>query len=122
LRNNGDGTFADISAAAKVAAPAGHALAVVPTDFDNRRDVDLLVAGAGEAPRLYRNLRDGSFAEIGAAAGLGDAASYTAIAAGDLNKDGYTDYWFAALKGPGHFALSDGKTRFTTAPGPAGSE
>src|SRR6185436_12757863 len=52
LRNNGNGTFADIAAAAGIAgAPAG-AVAVVPTDFDNRRDVDLMIAGAESAPAL----------------------------------------------------------------------
>ena len=41
LRNNGDGTFTDITAAAKVSGGAGRGIAVVPTDFDNRRDMDL---------------------------------------------------------------------------------
>src|SRR5439155_9431197 len=40
LRNNGNGTFADITATAHLQAK-GHAIAIVPTDFDNRRDVDL---------------------------------------------------------------------------------
>ena len=38
LRNNGDGTFTDDTATAKLAGP-NHARAVVPTDFDNRRDI-----------------------------------------------------------------------------------
>src|SRR5205085_7076217 len=56
LRNNGDGTFTDVTAAAKLSDPVS-ASAVVPTDFDNRRDVDLLVARAGP-PTLWRNMRD----------------------------------------------------------------
>jgi len=42
LQNDGDGTFSDVTAQARLAA-AGRALAVIPTDFDNRRDVDLFV-------------------------------------------------------------------------------
>lgn len=44
LRNNGNGTFTDQTAAARLIYPTESA-AVVPTDYDNRRDVDLLVSG-----------------------------------------------------------------------------
>ncbi len=117
----GPTTFTDISVESKVAEPAGNALAIVPTDFDNRRDVDLLVGGVG-APRLYRNLRDGSFADVASQVGLASSGTSTAIAAADLNKDGYTDYYFASPDGAGTLAMSDGKIRFKTEPGPAGSE
>src|SRR5689334_9241908 len=43
LRNNGDGTFTDQTAAAKLTDKVS-ARAIVPTDFDNRRDIDLLIA------------------------------------------------------------------------------
>jgi hypothetical protein len=59
LRNNGDGTFADQTAAAKLTDKAP-ARAIVPTDFDNRRDIDLLVA-ATDKVALWRNMRDGTF-------------------------------------------------------------
>ena len=50
-RNNGNGTFADVSAASGIAAASGAAVGLVPTDFDNRRDVDLLVARGRPARR-----------------------------------------------------------------------
>ena len=56
VRNNGNGSFADATDDARLtAAPA--AVAIVPTDYDNRRDLDLLVragrrrAGAVQQPR-----------------------------------------------------------------------
>lgn len=122
LRNNGDSTFTDISETAKIAAPLGHAVAVVPTDFDNRRDVDLLVAGTDEAPRLYRNVRDGSFVDVASQVGLGDRGLYTSIAAADLNKDGYTDFYFGSSSDAGRLAISDGRARFAIKPGPEGAE
>ena len=118
LRNNGDGTFADVTAQAGVAG-GGHAAAVVPTDYDNRRDVDLLVVNYGAAPNLFRNMRDGTFRDVAADVGLKTAGDFTAAAAGDYNKDGYTDFYFAAEGSPGLFAASDGRGRFKTAAAPA---
>jgi tetratricopeptide (TPR) repeat protein/predicted nucleotidyltransferase len=115
LRNNGDGTFADVTGQAKVSG-GGHAAAVVPTDYDNRRDVDLLVVNYGAPPALYRNLRDGTFREVAAEVGLGAKGDYTSAAAGDFNKDGFTDFYLAAADAPGLFAASDGRGRFKTSP------
>src|SRR6185436_9872175 len=42
LLNNSNGKFSDITAAAKLNT-LGHAVSVIPTDFNNRRDMDLLV-------------------------------------------------------------------------------
>ncbi len=120
LRNNGNGTFTDITAAAKVAGGAGQAMAVVPTDYDNRRDVDLLVVNYEGAPALYRNLRDGSFRDVAREAGLDLKGRFLCAAAGDVNKDGYTDFFFGADKSAaGTFALSDGRGRFKITSAPA---
>ena len=132
LRNNGDGTFTDVTAQAKLA-PAGHAVAVVPTDYDNRRDVDLLVVSYGAPPALYRNLRDGTFRDVAREVGLVSdemrMASTTAVAAGDVNKDGFTDFFFGsgvcgtftAACPFGYLAMSDGKGRFRVLAGPGTS-
>ena len=45
----------------------------------------------------------------------------TSVAAGDVNKDGFTDFYFA--NGPdGHFALSNSKERFQITSAPGGSD
>ncbi|HVF29004.1 MAG TPA: CRTAC1 family protein, partial [Pyrinomonadaceae bacterium] len=116
LRNNGNGTFVDYTVQAKVAGSENnHAVAVVPTDYDNRRDVDLLVVNFGAQPNLYRNLRDGTFRDVAAEVGL-DAKNRdwktTTAAAGDVNKDGFTDFYFGESSGAGFFAVSDGQGRF----------
>jgi tetratricopeptide (TPR) repeat protein len=122
LRNNGNGTFADITAAAKVVGGASNAVAVVPTDYDNRRDVDLLVVNYAGAPALYRNLRDGTFRDVAREVGLEARGRYLCAAAGDVNKDGYTDFFFGAGDAAGTFALSDGRGRFKMATAPAATE
>jgi Tfp pilus assembly protein PilF len=122
LRNDGNGKFTDITTAAKVSGAGGHAVAIVPTDFDNHRDVDLFVLNYGKAPNLYSNQRDGSFRDVAAEVGLGVSGRFTSAAASDVNKDGFTDFFLGRSDGPGLLALSDGHTRFTTTDAPAGSE
>ena len=118
LRNNGDGKFTDITAAAKVTGTLGRAVAVVPTDYDNRRDIDLLVVNFNALPTLFRNMRDGSFNDVASDVGLGKGA-FTSVAAADFNKDGYTDFYFGAFDAPGTLAVSDGQGRFTMQAPPA---
>lgn len=125
LRNNGDRTFSDQTTAAKLVDKLS-ARAIVPTDFDNRRDIDLLVA-ANEKISLWRNMRDGTFRDVASDVGLvtSDLKGATAVAAGDINKDGFTDFYFAtAGNTAGHFAISNGKERFqiTQAAGSAASQ
>jgi len=121
LRNDGNGKFSDVTAAAKLDR-IGHSTAIVPTDFNNKRDVDLLVVNYGQAPELFSNQRDGSFRNVAGEIGLTDAGRWTCAAAGDLNKDGYTDFFFGRADGPALFAISDGKEKFKTAAAPNGSE
>ena len=119
LRNNGNGTFTDVTREAGLAQGPGHALAIVPTDYDNRRDLDLLVVGGSGAPVLFRNLRDGTFRNATAEAGLPSEGRFTSVTAADVDKDGRTDFFLGSAAGAGTLALSDGVDRFRTAPGPA---
>ncbi len=115
LRNNGDGTFTDITATAKVAQSITHGVAIAPTDYDNRRDVDLLLVAQDHAPTLFRNMRDGTFQDVAKDAGLSTEGKYTCVAAGDVNKDGFTDFFFGRADAPGLLMLSDGSTHFRAA-------
>ena len=115
LQNNGNGTFTDITAQARLGAP-GHALAVIPTDFDNRRDIDLFVL-RDDAPVLFKNMRDGSFRDMAAELGLAAKGPFLSAAAGDVNKDGFTDFFLGGAQGS-WLALSDGRGAFTVSPAP----
>jgi Tfp pilus assembly protein PilF len=119
LRNNGDGTFTDQTSAAKLSGPFD-ARAVVPTDFDNRRDVDLLVTSTRGTPALWRNMRDGSFRNVSADVGLdkNELMLTSSVAVGDVNKDGFTDFYFGEGEFAGYFALSDGRNHFNLKRGP----
>jgi tetratricopeptide (TPR) repeat protein len=111
LRNNGNDTFADVTAAARLGG-VSDVVAVGATDFDNRRDIDLVMVSRDTAPRLFRNLRDGSFADVAESVGLPAAWPYTALAVADVNKDGFSDMFFGRESAPAVWALSDGRGKF----------
>lgn len=137
LRNNGDGTFTDISDAAKINqskgtgeknALEGKSVAVVPLDYDNRRDIDILVLHHQGKPNLLRNLRDGSFKDTAETVGLNVSDKWSCIAVGDFNKDGYVDFFFGKVAGwesgeaKGVLAISDGSGKFGIKDAPIGTE
>jgi len=119
LRSDGNGKFTDITTQARVTGSLARSVAVIATDYDNRRDIDLLLANFSAAPTLFRNMRDGTFADVAAAAGLPSKGLFTSVAAGDVNKDGFTDFYFASAEGPGALALSDGRSKFKVEPAPS---
>ncbi len=67
-RNQGDGTFVDVTAKAGVG-DTGFGIGVVVGDYDNDGDPDIFVANYGPN-LLYRNSGDGTFSEVAAAAGV----------------------------------------------------
>jgi tetratricopeptide (TPR) repeat protein len=119
LRNNGNGTFTNYTHQANVAAANSFsgASSIIPTDFDNRRDIDLLLLPDAEPPKLFRNLRDGTFRDVGKEVGLDSQGAFWCAAAGDVNKDGFTDF-FLSVDTRAVFAMSDGQGRFKLSPAP----
>ena len=111
-RNNGNGRFSDVTTEAKVKS-SGAVVAVVPTDFDNRRDIDLLFLGEDTAPVLLRNQRDGTFSNVANEVGLTRPGRFTSVTTADVNKDLAPDFFFARGGAPGVFAMSAPGGRFT---------
>lgn len=97
-RNNGDGTFTEVTAAAGLLDPRG-GWASLFFDYDADGDLDLFVTRDGwhgVAPNsLYRNNGDGTFSDVAESAGVaGQADSFTATL-GDIDNDGKTDLYVA---------------------------
>jgi hypothetical protein len=89
FRNNGDGTFTDVTRKAGVSDPEGrYGLGVVWTDVDGDGWQDIYVANDSGPNFLYHNKRDGTFEEIGFLAGCavgedGNEQGSMGIAVGD---------------------------------------
>lgn len=123
-RNTGHGTFEDVTDRAGVGGDGDWATAAGWFDYDRDGRLDLLVANyvqydmdhnvvcgdptpelraychpdsfPGTTPRLYRNLGDGTFADVTSTANLvnGDGKSL-ALALADFDGDGWTDIFIA---------------------------
>ena len=80
-------------------------------DFDRDSWPDLFVLGGGrERDRLYRNRGDGTFEEVGIAAGVGRLHAGFGVAVGDVDADGYEDLFITSAgepwaPGPGRHLL-----------------
>lgn len=96
-RNKGDGTFHDVTEAGRIAQEAVRG--VLATDFDNRRDIDLVMARADKDAVLYSNNRDGSFRAL-APWPKDSVRDAVAVVALDYNKDGFLDLFFTRAGGP----------------------
>ena len=115
-RNNGDGTFTDVTKQAGVG-HKGLGMAVVTADYDNDGDQDLFVSNWG--PNVfYRNNGDGTFTDLTKEAGLENDLCGIGSTFLDYDLDGYLDlyvgnyieydpdyqFYYAANKFPGPLA------------------
>jgi hypothetical protein len=69
-RNNGNGTFADVSVEAGIASSGGNGLGVVIADYDDDGSPDVFVANDAVPNSLYRNDGHGRFADVALPAGV----------------------------------------------------
>jgi enediyne biosynthesis protein E4 len=90
-RNNGDGTFTDVTENARVGAEGLFGMGVAVGDYDNDGFPDLFVLGYGRCI-LYHNNGDGTFTDVTARAGVSNTGRWASSAAWfDYDNDGLLD-------------------------------
>ena len=112
LRNNGDGTFTDVTKEAGLLDPVNSNCAIWG-DYDNDGCLDLFVCCECQPNRLYHNKGDGTFEEVSAKAGLPATVRFCKGAAWlDFDNDGYLDLFLNNLAGPAQLFRNNGDGTF----------
>ncbi len=102
-RNNGDGTFTDVSAESGIGRVAGSGMGMVCCDYDDDGDTDVFVLNDVSGNFLFRNNGDGTFSEVGLEAGFayngsGDETGSMGIDCGDYDNDGRLDLFMTCYQ------------------------
>lgn len=103
-RNNGDGTFTDISQAAGIAQHAGTGMGIVAADYDADGDADMFVLNDVTQNFLFVNVGEGLFEERSVLAGFayngyGLELGSMGIDCGDYDNDGLLDFLMTSYQG-----------------------
>ena len=103
FRNEGDGTFADISASSGIGQHLGKGMAAAVADFDLDGRPDIFVTNDRIFNFLFRNLGEGRFEEVAFASGVaapanGNPPSAMGTDAQDYDNDGRPDLIYTALR------------------------
>ena len=102
-RNNGDGTFTDVSAETGISALLGKGMGVAFADYDGDGWPDVFVANDNSPNLLLHNLGGKRFEEVGLQAGVayneeGNVLAGMGVDFRDLNNDGLPDIWHTAIE------------------------
>jgi hypothetical protein len=104
-RNNGNGTFTDVTGAAGLATAPGTIAGWA--DYDKDGFMDLVVTAPNGRDQLWRNNGNGSFTDMTVRAGLGAESNGVGIAWGDYDGDGWPDLYIARGEGAKNWMTSD---------------
>src|SRR5262249_40922977 len=102
FRNQGDGTFEEVSARVGLQSTIGKAMGVAFADYDGDGWTDVFVTNDSMRNYLFRNRHGESFEEVGLLAGVAYADHGNAVAGmgahfGDYNNDGRPDIVMTAM-------------------------
>ncbi len=102
-RNNGDGTFTDVSQETGIAGHMGKGMSVSFADYDGDGFLDAFVTNDTTPAFLFHNLGGKRFEEVGVAAGVAYAPDGSTLSGmgsdfRDVNNDGRPDIWYTAVE------------------------
>jgi hypothetical protein len=103
-RNNGDGTFTNVSAAMGIDKFNGKGMGVVFADYDHDGFTDVFVANDNAPNLLFHDLQGKKFEEVSLQAGVAYPESGAFISGmgadfKDIDNDGWDDIWHTAIEG-----------------------
>ena len=114
-RNNGDGTFTDVSEDAGIDRLSHLSFCSAFFDFNNDGWQDIYIANDKftQENLLYKNNGDGTFTEVGASSGTNIAIDAMTVTIGDYNNDGWQDIYVSNSPGGNVLFRNNGDETFT---------
>lgn len=115
VKNNGDGTFTDVTIASGMYAP-NPTQSAVWVDFNNDGWLDLFVGNETHSQKelnpaqFFLNKKDGTFQDIAPQLGLNFTEYIKGVNSGDINNDGLMDLYISILNGPNKLLVNRGGT------------
>jgi hypothetical protein len=102
-RNNGDGTFTDVSVETGIAAQMGKGMSVSFADYDGDGFMDAFVANDTTRNFLFHNMSGEKFEDVGEVAGVAYGANGTPLSGmgsdfRDISNDGPPDIWHTSVE------------------------
>jgi tetratricopeptide (TPR) repeat protein len=113
LRNNCDGTFADVTAASGLAKPATSTQTAAWADINNDGLLDLFVGNEDRASQLFLNKGGQAFEDISSSAGVDRVAFTKGVSAGDYDNDGFADFYVSNFNGNNFLYRNNHDNTFT---------
>ncbi|MDZ7265079.1 MAG: FG-GAP-like repeat-containing protein [candidate division KSB1 bacterium] len=115
-RNNGDGTFTDVTSKAQIY-DSGNGHGCAWADYDNNGLLDLYVTNRDGVSVLYKNIGDGTFVDVTTQSGLGIVQSAIGGSWADMDNDGDLDLFVTNLWGqPNYLFFNNGTGEFENIP------
>ena len=102
-RNNGDGTFTDVTRESGIGSLAGWGMGTVCADYDSDGDTDIIVANDVAENFLWQNDGTGKFVEVGLMTGSaydfhGEGQGSMGVDCGDYDNDGWLDFYVTSYQ------------------------
>ena len=113
LRNNGDGTFTDVTFDSGLASADNPTQTATWSDFNNDGFLDVFVGNEMAPSQLYSNQGDDTFVDIAKSAGTTNNRFAKGAVSGDFNADGWPDIYVSNLTDDNRLYQNNGDETFT---------
>jgi hypothetical protein len=113
LRNNCNGTFTDVTVTSGLEESISSTQTAVWADIDNDGYLDLFIGNENSPSQLFHNKKDGTFEEIGHAAGIDQTGFTKGVTAADYDGDGFVDFYVTNNNGVNFLYHNNGNRTFT---------
>lgn len=113
LKNNGDGTFSDVTDTSGLMSGEHRTHSATWADFDNDGWLDVFVGHEQTPSQLFRNNGDGTFSDVSVKAGVNRTAFTKGATWGDYDRDGFADLYVSNYGSENFLYHNNGNSTFT---------